>query len=338
MVGFQVIITRTPMRISYVGGGSDYEGHFMSDFGSVTGTTINQYIYVFSNELSEVANEKIRFTYRQTESVDAISDLQHPVLRSVLQDLGWDTKLNIGTFSELPAGVGLGGSSAFTVGLLNLLLNIKGEDSGPESLAKRAVKIERTILEESGGLQDQYHAAYGGFRNYRFDRSGVSISSIILPPESIDLLNKQQILVWVGESRISSNYAEETKKHADSGDSTEIYESAQLSEKLFHDLRSVTNPKSHFDLIADAVNYGWNLKKKYTANQSESVEEIIHIGFANGASAAKLCGAGGSGFVLILFDEQHSHRIKSALSEYKVVIPRIVSSGSKVIFRDLDEY
>jgi D-glycero-alpha-D-manno-heptose-7-phosphate kinase len=325
------------MRISYVGGGSDFEDHFMHSFGSVIGTTINQYIYVFSNNLSDVSPERIRFTYRQTESVNEISALQHPVLRAVLNELGWESRINLGTFSELPAGVGLGGSSAFTVGLSHLLLHLQDSKFDPETLAKFSIMVERDILKESGGWQDQYHAAYGGFRHYKFSSNGVEISENILSDESIQLLSKQQLLVWVGETRNSSSHAQFTQSLASQGKSEQISRNAALSESLFKKLKMEPNPKGQFQLLADGVNEAWALKQEYTSQISEQIKEIIDTGFKNGASAAKLCGAGGSGFVLILFEEQNLENLKATFRDHKVIFPRITNKGSEIIFKETDE-
>ena len=337
MARWLVIITRTPMRISYVGGGSDFEDHFKHNYGSVIGTTINQYIYVFSNNLSEVSPERIRFTYRQTESVNEIFSLQHPVLRVVLKELAWESRINLGTFSELPAGVGLGGSSAFTVGLSHLLLHLKGLQVDPETLAKFSVRVEREILKESGGWQDQYHSAYGGFRHYRFSSKGTEVSESLLTDESIQLLNKQQLLVWVGESRNSSSHAQFTQVIAREGISEQISKNAQLSESLFKKLKMETSPKRQFGLLVDGVNEAWELKQEYTSEISEQIREIIAIGFDNGAAAAKLCGAGGSGFVLILFEENNLENLKVAFRNHKIMFPKITSRGSEIIFKESHE-
>lgn len=325
------------MRISYVGGGSDFSKHFNHSFGSVTGTTINQYIYVYSKQLSEVAPEKIRFTYRQTESVNEISAIQHPVLRAILQELNWESRINVGTFSELPAGVGLGGSSAFTVGLLQMFNSLKGIETDPSALANAAIRIEREILEEYGGIQDQFHAAYGGFRNYKFSKEGVVVSDMLLQETAIDILNKQQMLVWVDESRNSSKFAKVTAQHLDNKMSRYVSESAQVSEELFHAIKENNDPKEQFEFLAKAVNDGWELKKKYTSKPSQSVEKIIELGFQNGAVAAKLCGAGGSGFVLILFEEKNLESLQRAFVDYKIIWPRITNRGSEVIFEEVNE-
>ena len=332
-----MIIVRTPMRISYVGGGSDFSKHFNHSFGSVTGTTINQYIYVYSKQLSEVAPERIRFTYRQTESVNEISAIQHPVLRAVLQELNWESRINVGTFSELPAGVGLGGSSAFTVGLLKMFNSLKGIETDPSALANAAIRIEREILEEHGGIQDQFHAAFGGFRNYKFSKEGVVVSEILLQENAIDILNKQQMLVWVDESRNSSKFAEVTAQHLDEGMSQYVSDSAQVSEELFKAIKANGDPREQFRFLVKAVNDGWDLKKKYISKPSQLVEKIIELGFQNGAAAAKLCGAGGSGFVLILFEEKNLESLKRAFASYKIIWPRITNRGSEVIFEEVNE-
>jgi D-glycero-alpha-D-manno-heptose-7-phosphate kinase len=284
-----------------------------------------------------VSPERIRFTYRQTESVNEILSLKHPVLRTVLDELKWESRINLGTFSELPAGVGLGGSSAFTVGLSHLLLHLKGLAIDPETLAKFSVRVERDLLGESGGWQDQYHAAYGGFRHYKFSGKGTEVSESLLSDESIELFNKQQLLVWVGESRNSSAHAQFTQTKARQGVSDEISRNAQLSESLFKKLKMEVSPKRQFELLANGVNQAWALKQEFTSKVSEQVKEIIDIGFDNGASAAKLCGAGGSGFVLILFEEHNLEKLKAAYQNHKIVFPKITRQGSQIIFKESDE-
>lgn len=332
-----MIITRTPMRISYVGGGSDYQAHFNDSFGSVIGTTINQYIYVFSKELSEVSTERIRFTYRKTESVNRISSLKHPVLRAVLNELAWESKINLGTFSELPAGVGLGGSSAFTVGLSHMLFHLKGLKVDPETLARFSVMVERDILKEYGGWQDQYHSAYGGFRHYKFTNRGVEASEDLMSDESVKLLNKQQLLVWVGNSRLSSKHAKITERHASRAESVQISMNALLSESLYNKLKREPRSKRQFELLVEAVNESWALKQKFTAKLSEKVRELVDIGLNNGASAAKLCGAGGSGFILILFEEDQLQNLKKAYQNHKIIFPKITRRGSEIIYKEFNE-
>ncbi len=329
-----MIISRTPTRISYVGGGSDFQEHFDHSFGSVIGTTINQYVYVYMNPLSEISQEKIRFTYRQTESVDDVSSLMHPVLRVVLEELRWNSRVNLGTFSDLPAGIGLGGSSAFTVGLANLLFHYRNMKNDPSTLANFAVKIERQILKESGGWQDQFHAAYGGLRHYKFSKAGVEVSKKLFTDEAIQLLNKQQMLVWVGRTRNSASHAEKTRAFAKSGISDDFSRSAGLSQSLFNNLKIEKDSKKQFQLLVDAVNEGWAIKRQYITEVSPQIEEIFQIGFREGAAAVKLCGAGGSGFVLVLFEERNLERLKSAFRNHIVVFPKVTNDGSNIIIRE----
>lgn len=331
-----MIVTRTPMRISYVGGGSDFPSHFMNNFGSVIGATINQYVYVYANPLSEVAPEKIRFTYRKTESVDQIGMIEHPVLREMLLEMDWDSKLNLGTFSELPAGVGLGGSSSFTVGLANLLLNLRGIQPTPEITSEIAIKVEREILAEKGGHQDQLHAAYGGFRHYYLDKSGVKVSNILIPDESSELISQQQILVWTGKSRNSSEFAEATELFARQTTTGELNEISKLSLEVKDKLVGASSPEEHFEILVNGVAKSWELKKAFTNSTDEIVDEIIQLGILNGARASKLCGAGGSGFVLLLCDQSKIEKLSSALRGFKIIKPRIVNEGSKMIFRDYE--
>jgi D-glycero-alpha-D-manno-heptose-7-phosphate kinase len=191
------------MRISYVGGGTDYPEYFKDSPGGVISAAINKYVYVYSNPLSDIAVENFRFTYRKSESVNNYSEFQHPVVRELLKYLNWSSRMNMGTFADLPSGIGLGGSSAFSVAMAKLL-EIEDSDFSPSRYAEIAIHIERQVLKESGGHQDQYVSAFGGLRSYDF--YGVEepiVSSCLLNEGNSHYLEARQMLIWVGQTRNS---------------------------------------------------------------------------------------------------------------------------------------
>jgi D-glycero-alpha-D-manno-heptose-7-phosphate kinase len=321
------------MRISYVGGGSDYKEFYKNYTGNVVGVTINQYVYVFLNQLSDIAPENFRFTYRKTESVQHAIELDHPVLRETLQMLDVKRKLNIGTFSELPSGVGLGGSSAFTVALIKVLKACSGEYPNQYELARMAILIEREILKESGGVQDQYHAAFGGFRHYSFQESQVVVSEPLLTAESMEYISARQLLVWVGEPRLSSDFAAVTESNL-----SKKLEFVKLTSELAAStaglLSTTSVPQQNFSDLVDSVKVGWELKQEYAQESHELVGEIISKAFLAGGKAFKLCGAGGTGFVLVLAEIADIPGIISALHGFSVIHPQMTKVGTTILHEE----
>ena len=321
-----MIITRTPLRISYIGGGSDFFEFTSNHLGNVVGATIDQFVFVAINKLSDIASENLRFTYRQTESVQDLAEIQHPVLRALAEKLDLRERLNIATFADLPSGVGLGGSSSFTAGLIKAVFEYRGDQISPESIAKIAIDIERIELKESGGIQDQYHASVGGFRHYAFQNGQVRFSNPLIPKVSLDYLENRQILFWSGESRGSSGFANVTAKKAQN-DSSTITEVSRLAAKTSERLRSSYSPLEHYSIIAEAVRQGWELKKDFTSQSSKNVEQIVSTSLECGADAVKLCGAGESGFILVLAQPDKIENIRDSLSRFKSVVPHFTEYG-----------
>jgi len=321
------------MRISYVGGGSDYKEFFTGHKGNVVGTTINQYVYVFLNQLSEIAPENFRFTYRKTESVQKVTDFDHPVLRETLQMLGVNKKLNIGTFSELPSGVGLGGSSAFTVALIKILKAYSGSYPNAHELAELAILVEREILKESGGVQDQYHAAFGGFRHYSFQESDVAVSEPLISSQSMEYISSRQILVWVGEPRLSSKFAAVTESNLQR-QLKYVTAASELALSTANLLSKSVLPRQNFLDLIDSVRVGWDLKQQYAEESHESVHKIIGKASRAGGKAFKLCGAGGTGFVLVLAEIEDIPEIISTLNGFSIIHPRITETGTSILHEE----
>ena len=324
-------LVRSPMRVSYVGGGTDYPEYFHKSPGGVLAAAINQYVYVYSNPLSSVAAENFRFTYRETESVSLHSEFKHPVMKSILEYLNWQSRQNFGTFADLPAGIGLGGSSAFTVAMAKLLMHNEADKSNPKDLARLAIHIERTLLAEPGGHQDQYVSAYGGIRSYDFSADSVSVSAPILSEASVKYLEERQILVWVGSTRSSSIHSEATITAIHQKNDL-LQSTFELYRKTVDSLRVVSNsPSDDYQCIANAVRAGWKLKQDFSSTPDTQVDEIIRLAEKVGADGYKLCGAGGAGFVLILASPERLSTLEKMLTSFKIISPQIVTSGCELL-------
>ena len=323
-------LVKTPLRISYVGGGTDYPSYYMNNEGcGVIAAAINQYVYIYSHKLSPIAKEQIRFTYRETESVNAIAELKHPVLREMLKLRNWPEKTNFGTFSDLPSGVGLGGSSSFAVGLAHLILDSGSNEIDPHVLAELAVRVERDELKEPGGIQDHYVAAFGGLRKYEFKQSGVEVSPKIMSQDAVSYLEERQMLIWLEETRDSETHAAVTESEIGKSNSylKEMTDLFQETGKIFsEDMGGVQT----FEKIKEAVTLGWSYKKRFTSELSPIVQSVETVLSKFSDVGYKLCGAGGSGFLLVLAEPDILAQIKNALPGYSVLHPKISLLGSSV--------
>ena len=325
------------MRLSFLGGTTDFQGYFDSNVipGRVLGTTINQYVYVTILEQPKFEKIKYRFSWRFTESVSAISDISHPVLRTVLEKEDWQNPLNISTMATLPGRSGMGSSSAFTVSLLAAISQLKGiEGITATELAQGAISVERFDLGEPGGYQDQYHAAVGGFRRYVFSRDGVEWSPPVRDFEFRSYLSECLVLVATGGGRDSGVHAARTTMNIDSRKlDNYLSELSNLTEQTFEGITSASNSEQAVKLLASSMNEGWKLKKSISSHSSSLVDDLIEFGISKGALAGKLCGAGGSGFAAFIVNPRKMPAFKNHFDKNEIVDIRIVDQGQEIILK-----
>ncbi len=301
-----MIITRTPLRVSFLGGGSDFPDFFESESGYVLGTAIDLHVYTAVIRHSSLADSRFKLTYRKNESVDNYLNFEHPSVRAILEFNSWDQSagLHIATMADVPARTGLGSSSSFAVGLSQAIAALQGNSVKPLELAQNAIHIERSVLSESGGWQDQCHAAFGGFNLFRFHKREIVQVAPVDNLAFIEYLNKRMVLISAGESRDSHSYALSTNRVLTSGDGRKMARKlASLAKDTYETIMSSsTVEKSYFE-FCHAVRESWILKSQFS-QPTPHVTSLIDIGLASGALAAKLCGAGGSGFVLFLLKNE----------------------------------
>lgn len=326
-----MFISKTPMRISFVGGGSDLEKYFLQSEGCVVGSTIDFSVYITSISLPKHLPEKYRFTYRLSENVQNAEEITHPVVRLILSSRANDDRLNLATFADLPGGSGLGGSSAFTVGLLNLLAAIDNKKLTAEELARMSVEIERKQLNEAGGWQDQYHAAYGGFRSYNFSKEGVQVSNSFLEGEQLVDFGNYFSLVPVGKARASEEIQYLVEKRIQAKEIELFEDLSEIAKKTKLALMTLSTAEDAYSVISEGMRESWNLKKKLSsAIAPRIVEECISIGTSSGAYSAKLCGAGGSGFVLFAHKPQIRRNLQEIFGDEQVLPVKFSQSGSAI--------
>lgn len=324
-----MIITKTPFRISFVGGGTDLKSFYSRRKGSVLSTTINKYMYISSHDFFEP--DKIRTKYSVTETVSRVQDLKHPILRTALSILQIKGGVEISSIADVPAGTGMGSSSSFTVGVLHNLLVRKQQIITKEKLASRACEIEIDILGEPIGKQDQYAAAYGGMNLIEFlpDES-VRVSPLYLKPENKKTLEDHLILFYIGSQRSASAIlAEQNKNTADQIDKfNALCQMADMAEELFQRLID-----GELDSLGHLMHQNWQLKRRLAGGiTNHTIDQIYETALQSGALGGKLLGAGGGGFMLFYVSPDKKTNLMRSLSHLRVFPFQFENEGSKLIY------
>ena len=329
-----MIYTKTPFRMSFFGGGTDYPPFFKEYGGSVISTTFDKYCYVSVRHLPRFFDYRNHLTYSRIEKTLTVDDLEHPMVRNAMkmQDMH---DLSIGYDADLPARSGLGSSSSFAVGLLNAFHALKGQYADKRQLAEEAIYLERELCEESGGWQDQIAAAFGGMNRIRFNEDGFEVMPIIIRKERKEQLNRNLMLFFTGFSRLSSEIAKEQVKVTKD-------KTAELKEMLsLVDLgeRILTDRHGSLDEFGRLLDYTWRLKRGLTSKVStDSLDGIYAKALANGAIGGKLLGAGGGGFFVFYVPQDRQADVKDVLQDLLYIPFRFEDSGSQVLYYQPENY
>lgn len=323
-----MIVSKTPLRMSYVGGGSDLPVFYKEEMGAVISTTINRFVYVCVNKKFD---DSIRLSYSKTEEVDSPSELHHPIAREALNLLEICGGIEISSTADIPShGSGLGSSSSFTVGLLNALYAYKNIHASRSLLASNACLIEIDKCDESIGKQDQYAAAYGGFNFITFQPNEVvSVDPIICSHELLKGLEENTLVFFTGRTRSASKILIEQSREMLKADKRLL---VRQMVKLAFDLKSELESGS-LDNFGAILDKNWRLKRQLTAGISDAnIEEIYMTGIKNGAIGGKLLGAGNGGFIMFYAPLQAHKRIICALSKLRMVKFSMERGGSQIVF------
>lgn len=324
-----MIISRTPLRISFVGGGSDMPSFYRATPGAVVTSAINKYIYITVNKKFD---KKIRASYSRTEIVENVNDLQHELVRECLNLVKINSGIEITSISDIPSeGTGLGSSSSYVVGLLNALYAYKGMHVTAEHLAREACKIEIEKLKKPIGKQDQYIAAYGGFQYMQFNRDGtIFVDPIISLSKTKKTIEKKLLLLYTGITRSANQILE--KQNENIKNKKKYAQKIQNMVHLAKKMRTLVNENQHksFGLLLEE---NWNIKKTMADGiTSEKIEKWYMVARVHGAKGGKILGAGGGGFLLLYADEKDHKKIIKALPELNPVKFSFEPQGSKIIF------
>lgn len=326
-----MILTRTPFRVSFFGGGTDYPAWYEKHGGAVLSCSIDKYCYLSARWRPAFFPEKSRVVWSEIELVNAHAELHHPAVRAALEYLEIERGVEIHHFADLPSRTGLGSSSAFTVGLLAALREMKGESPGPAELAHQAIHVEQRMLKETVGIQDQIQTAHGGLNLVRIAKDGhYSLWPLVLPPGRMEALQSHLMLFYSGISRHASPIAAEQVRAIGAGERDEALRlMADIAVRAADVLQN-----GRLSEFGDMLNQAWVIKRSLSPNVSNSqVDELYESARRAGATGGKLLGAGGGGFVLVFARPEKQAAIREALQEYLEVPFRIEFSGSRVVYR-----
>ena len=326
-----MIISRTPFRISFFGGGTDYPVWFSQNGGAVLGTTINKYCHISSRYLPPFFDHRSRIVWSMIELVKDVAEIRHPSARETLAFLGITQGVEIHHDGDLPARAGLGSSSAFTVGLLHALYGLKGIMPTKRQLAKDAIHIEQQRLKENVGSQDQVMAAFGGLNRISFSvEGGFRVSPVIMKPQRLALLQDHLMLFFTGFTRNASEVAGEqirvTKQKK-----KELSEMSQMVDEAM----GILNRQGQLVEFGRLLHESWLLKRSLTQRISTPfVDEVYAAARRAGSVGGKLLGAGGGGFLLLFVRPEDRFRLRKALRQLLHVPFRFEGDGSQIIFNE----
>ena len=325
-----MIITRTPLRISFFGGGTDFPAWYREHKGAVLSTTIDKYSYVHCRKLPPFFDKKHKIVFfSKQETFDEIDEIDHPAVREVYRFMNINEGLVMQHDGDLPSHSGLGSSSAFTVGLLNALYALQGKMINKKRLAFEAIHVEQEMIKEAVGSQDQIAAAFGGLNKIVFSQNNIEVKPITITNEKITCLQNHLILFFTGFARFAVEIEKDKLQQLDKKKS-ELRAMSRLVDSAIDILNDDTDG---YDDFGKLLHETWLLKKSLSNKVSTSqIDDIYNQGMAAGALGGKILGAGGGGFILFYIDPEKQEDLKTALSGLLHVPFRFDMLGSQVIY------
>ncbi len=324
-----MIIIKTPYRISFFGGGTDYPEWYNKFKGKTISTSINYYSYLTLAKLKKFFKYNYRIRYYYREEAKKISDIKHPTIRNVLKYKKFSYGVSLNHFGELPAKTGIGSSSSFTVGLLHGIEQLKKKKILKKILYRDAIHLEQNLNKETVGSQDQIISTLGGFQVIDFSKKKIITKNLKKFKSNIKEIENSCLLIYSGKQRSSYKIAKKniSSIHLKRKYYQELYKTAIKGEKL------IKSKNFKIKKFAQLINESWYLKKKTSSLISNSnIDRIFKIALNNGALGGKLLGAGQSGFVLIIAKKNKHEKIKNSLKKYTIIKPKFETRGSTIIY------
>lgn len=329
-----MVITKTPFRMSFFGGGTDFPDYYREHGGAVISTSFDKYCYVSVRHLPRFFDYSNELIYSKIERVQRTEEIAHPAIRNAMQMMDMH-ELRLTYDADLPARSGLGTSSSFAVGMLNAFYALKGKYAAKQTLADDAIYLERTLCGESGGVQDQIAAAFGGLNRIDFDADGYRVNPIIISPERKTQLNRNLLLFFTGFSRFSSDIQKGTQKAIrDKG--AQLREMYALVDEAEHVLE---DRETDLDEFGRLLHHTWVLKRGISGGIStDSIDLMYQKGMDAGALGGKLLGAGGGGFLLFYVQPERREAVLSAMQELLYIPFSFENNGTSVVHYTPETY
>ncbi|MFO1478377.1 MAG: kinase [Verrucomicrobiota bacterium] len=329
-----MIISRTPFRISFFGGGTDYPAWYLKHGGAVLVSSINKYCYLTCRYLPPFFQHRYRIVYVKSENCRTIDEISHPAVRGILKELNWKQGLEIHHDADLPARGGMGSSSAFTVGFLHALHALRGRMVSKHELALQSIRMEQDVLQETVGSQDQASVAYGGFNHIRFLPGGqISVTPVTVSAERIRELESHLMLFYTGIERTAAKVAASYAVNMDDK-APQMEAMKQLVEQGI----TLLNNGSDIVEFGRLLHEAWKIKRKFSQKvTNEHIDDIYNGGLSAGAIGGKILGAGGGGFVLLFVPPERQRAVRERLKQLVHVPFRFDYSGSQIVFFENDE-
>ncbi|MBO4643472.1 MAG: kinase [Alphaproteobacteria bacterium] len=329
-----MIISKTPFRMSFFGGGTDLKEYFENYGGAVISSTFDKYCYVTVRHLPRFFDYKNQLTYSIIERVSNPEELQHPMVREAMKMLDMH-ELSIAYDADLPARTGLGTSSSFAVGLLNAFYALKGKYADKKKLATQAIYLERELCKEDGGWQDQIAAAYGGMNYIEFKGNSFEVRPLIIHPERKKELNENLMMFFTGFSHISAEIQTEIKQNI-KNKLAQLDEMKELVGKAKAILEDAHSDLNEFGKMLD---YTWKLKRQTGKGISTgTIDEMYERAIQAGALGGKLLGAGGGGFLLFYVEKEKREAVKKALENLLLIPFNFENTGTEIIYYSPEQY
>lgn len=329
-----MIITKTPFRMSFFGGGTDMEDYFREHGGAVISTTFDKYCYVTVRHLPRFFDYSTELSYSTIERVTSVNDIRHPAVRNAMKMLDMH-EIRLTYEADLPARSGLGTSSSFAVGMLNAFYALKGKYADKKKLADEAIYLERVLCQEAGGWQDQIAVAYGGFNRIDFNADGYEIRPLIIAPERKAELNNNILMFFTGFTRFSSEIQAEnaSQRRSKFAQLRRMYELVDEAESV------LTGSDRNLDDFGLLLDESWKLKRQTGSTIStQSIDYLYAKGIQAGALGGKLLGAGGGGFLILYVQPEHQEAVKEALKDLMYIPFQFENGGTRVIHYSPENY
>lgn len=329
-----MIITKTPFRMSFFGGGTDMESFFKENGGSVLSTTFDKYCYVNVRHLPRFFDYSTELSYSKTERVTNIDDIEHPAIRNAMKMLDMH-EIRLTYEADLPARSGLGTSSSFAVGMLNAFYALKGKYASKKQLADEAIYLERVLCDEAGGWQDQIAASFGGFNRIDFNADGYTVHPVIVSPQRKQQLNNNLMMFFTGFTRFSSEI-QKANKLDDESKTKQLKQMLTLVDEAESILTDHSKDLDDFGRLLDVT---WKLKRQTGKSVSTSnIDNLYDKGISAGALGGKLLGAGGGGFLVFYVTPEKQAAVKEAMEDLLYIPFKFEDSGTQVIYYGPEDY